>query len=135
MHICNFWNANNVKKLHTSYGSRITSTHHLETLKGLSFRNLRSPYKSSSLRCTGVPVIHQRCLAYNLMAISVAAAVLLSTIWASSRQTLHQNILVRRVGMTGYLPERQPCHHLETSKKASRRKARFIMLIAVVLVS
>ena len=96
-----------LREPHTSYGSRITSTHHLETLKGLSFRNLKSPNKSSSLRCIGVPVIHHRCLAYNLIAISVAAAVLLSTIWASSRHTLHHNILVRRVGMTGYLPKGQ----------------------------
>lgn len=98
----------NYREPHTSYGSRTTSLHHLETSKGLALRNRRSPYKSSSLRCIGVPVMHQRCLAYNRRAISVAAPALVSTIWASSKQILHQNILVSGVGLTGYL---QPNDH------------------------
>ncbi|KAA8520945.1 hypothetical protein F0562_011618 [Nyssa sinensis] len=52
-------------------------------------RDHKSPYKSSSLRCIGVPVIRQRCLEYSRRPISVAAAALLSTIWASSKQILH----------------------------------------------
>lgn len=64
----------------TSYGSRITSAHHLKTSNGLAFRNFKSPNKSSSFFCIGVPVIHQRYLAGNLSAISVAEAALDSTI-------------------------------------------------------
>lgn len=96
---------NTICSTQTSYGSLITSVHHLETSKGFALRNLSSPNKSSSFRCIGVPVIHQRCLVYNLNAISVAAAALLSTIWASSKQILHQNILVSGVGITGYLSQ------------------------------
>lgn len=92
---------------HTSYGLDITSVHHRRTSKGLDPRNLKSPYRSSSFRCMGVPVIHQRCFACRRNASSVAAAALPSTIWASSKHILHHKTLVRRVGTTGYLWNKQ----------------------------